>query len=90
MSPTVSELIELRHKIRRRRQRQITVAEDDFSTVRVVRKRRLVRITITNKPGGFTGKPSKASFAFADLDDAKIDRLIQRLLAIRGGKKALP
>ncbi len=72
--------------IRRRRR----ISSNEFGELLVRRKQRAVRITAITNASRCTGKPTAASFAFVDLDDAAVDRLIRRLQAIRGGKRALP
>lgn len=79
--------------------RRATIAEAQLRRATIVggrgrlivqRRRRAVRITaITEQAPAWTGKPSAASFAFVDLDDARVDRLVERLQAIRGGRRAL-
>lgn len=64
--------------------------DDDYGTMLVTRKNRRVRITVITKPGMHTGKITQAPLGWVDLGDDQVDRLIQRLQAIRGGKRALP
>lgn len=60
------------------------------ATVGVKRMNRKVRVSIVAKPDlEFEGHANAASFAYADLDDVEIDRLVRRLQAIRGGRTSL-
>ena len=59
------------------------VVDNEHGKLIVTRTRRAVRVTVVSLHPG-------ESVAFVDLDDAKIDRLVQRLTALRGGKRALP
>lgn len=87
---TIHRLALRRKAIKQRRLRKATIG-NKFGELLVQRRSRAVRITaITKRPPDWNGRPSAASFAFVDLDDAGVDRLIQRLQAIRGGRRALP
>ena len=81
---------ELRRKIRDARQARRRIVDSDFGTLIVTRTRRTVRITALVKAELFNGKPPAPGVGFVDLDDAGVDRLIRRLAALRGGKRALP
>lgn len=80
---------QLRQEIRDRKRRRQRVVDNEFGTLIVTRTRRAVRVTAVVKPALMDGKPA-STFGFVDLDDAGIDRLIQRLTALRGGRRALP
>jgi hypothetical protein len=80
-----------------RRRRPISEVQLRRATIRggrgrlvVQRRKRAVRVTaVTERTEAWNGKPSDASFAFVDLDDAGVDRLVGRLQAIRGGRRSL-
>ena len=71
------------------RRRRLRIG-NEFGHLMALRKRRLVRITVVTKTDAMVGAPCGATYAFVDLDDGQVDRLIRRLQAIRGGKRALP
>ncbi len=73
----------------RARIRRQTIATE-FGEVVIKRNRRGVRVTVITRKSNWVGRPNDASFAFVDLDDSGVDRLVARLQAIRGGRRALP
>jgi len=77
-----------RRRIADARRHRSTIG-NEFGRLIVKRTRRAVRVTAITTTDAMTGAPCAASFAFADLDEAGVDRLIRRLTAIRGGRKAL-
>lgn len=72
------------------RARRRRIVETDFGVLLVTRRDRKVRVTAVVKLDALRGPPPCAGVGFMDLDDTGVDRLIQRLRAIRGGKRALP
>lgn len=78
----------LRDKIRDDKRRRRTIG-NDYGKLVVVRKRRAVRIIAVNAGAQWTHDDPGATFGFVDLDDAGVDRLVQRLQAIRGGRRTL-
>lgn len=72
------------------RARRRRIVETGFGVLLVTRRDRKVRITAVVKLTELSGRPPNPGVGFVDLDDANVDRLIQRLQAIRGGKRALP
>lgn len=81
---------ELRLKIREEKRRRQRVVDNEFGTLIVSRTRRAVRLTAVVARGHLVGRQPGTTIGFVDLDDAAIDRLIRRLQALRGGKRALP
>lgn len=80
---------ELRMKVRDEKRRRQRVVDNDYGTLILTRTRRAVRVTAVVKPGRLAGQRPATLVGFVDLDDASVDRLIRRLQAIRGGKRAL-
>ena len=75
-------------KLAQRRRRTIGNAYGDLI---VKRTKKAVRIIAVTKRGpNWTGAESDATFGVVDLDDVMVDRLIERLQALRGGRKELP
>lgn len=72
-----------RKRIRDEKMAKQRVVDNEHGALIVTRTRRAVRITAArNTP--------LHQIAFIDLTDDQVDRLIQRLTALRGGKRALP
>lgn len=79
-----------RDKLKRAKRARQTIG-NAYGDLVVKRTERSVRIIAISKRGpSWTGRPSEATFGVVDLDDAMLERLIERLQAIRGGKKRLP
>jgi hypothetical protein len=77
--------------INRARARKQRIASNEFGELQVRRTKRGVKITALTMPSeNRTGRRTGATYAVVDLDDAGVDRLIERLRAIRGGRRALP
>ena len=51
---------------------------------------RCVRLSVNTILENPSGRPPASTFAFVDLDEEAVDRLIARLKNTRGGKKARP
>jgi hypothetical protein len=81
---------DLRRKIRDARRRRRRIVDNEFGGLIVTRTRRAVRLTAIVKRGQLVGRQPATTIGFVDLDDAGIDRLIQRLQSLRGGRRALP
>lgn len=73
-----------------RKRRSSKAIGNDYGELIVTRTKRGVRILAFTRRGPvWSGRETLATFGFVDLDDASVDRLIRRLQAIRGGRKAL-
>lgn len=81
---------ELRLKIRDEKRRRQRVVDNEYGSLIVSRTRRSVRVTAVVKPARLVGRPPESTYGFVDLDDDSVDRLIRRLQAIRGGRRAIP
>lgn len=77
--------------INRERTARQRVASNEFGELLVRRTKRGVKITALTLPNeNRTGRRTGATYAIVDLDDDGVDRLIRRLQACRGGRRALP
>lgn len=77
--------------VNRARAAKSRVASNEFGELHVRRTKRGVKVTALTLPSeSRTGRRTGATYAVVDLDDAGVDRLIRRLQACRGGRRALP
>lgn len=81
---------DLKLLVNRRRAAQQRIASNEFGELMVRRTRRGVKVIAMTMPNeSRTGRRTGATYAVVDLDDAAVDRLVSRLQAIRGGRKAM-
>lgn len=80
-----------KYLINRAHTAQQRIASNEYGELFARRTKRGVKIIALTLPNETrTGRRSGATYAVVDLNDVGVDRLIRRLQAIRGGRRALP